>query len=202
MIKFLRVKRYIFMLILVPSSISSGKIMVEKYREGNDGPIAPQTCQCYRMWSLGACCSTCSRSWVFGAYWQCSGADRFDQRGFHDPLYDHSSQPASDVGKMNHVCRFCRACKFAKEALANGTVDLPVLLPPPEPLSSSVAGVSSDSKHALNKTRKYNSCFQLRSFNATRIIRNNYTPAFKVQAQVHHQICSLLPESDNEPTFL
>ncbi|CAG5115735.1 unnamed protein product, partial [Candidula unifasciata] len=107
---------------------------------------------------------------------------------------------------MDHVCVHCSAFKFKNETpgmcCAGGKVKLPVLHSPPEPLSSLVAGDTSQSKHFLANIRKYNSCFQMTSFGATNIVRENYMPTFKVQGQIYHRAGSLLPLPDADYKFL
>lgn len=125
----------------------------------------------------------------------------------YQPNCDYSAHPMVLIGKLDKVCPHCLARKFRSEApglcCASGKVCLPPLVPPPEPLASLVAGVTAESKHFLANIRKYNSCFQMTSFRATRIIRGDgYAPSFKVQGQVYHQVGSLLPMADREPTFL
>lgn len=74
---------------------------------------------------------------------------------------------------MDKVCQYCQALKFRNEAAgmccAAGKVVLPPLPAPPEPLLSLLAGNSDDSKLLLRKIRKFNSCFQMISFGATKI---------------------------------
>ncbi|XP_036338649.1 uncharacterized protein LOC118748385 [Rhagoletis pomonella] len=48
----------------------------------------------------------------------------------------------------------------------------------------------------------YNSCFQMTSFGATNIIRDNFMPTFKIQGQIYHKIGSLLPFPDANYQFL
>lgn len=78
---------------------------------------------------------------------------------------------------MDEVCQYCQALKFRNEAAgmccASGKVVLSPLPAPPEPLLSknriNVTGNSDDSKLLLRKIRKFNSCFQMTSFGATKI---------------------------------
>ncbi|GFS95467.1 uncharacterized protein TNCV_2805921 [Trichonephila clavipes] len=63
---------------------------------------------------------------------------------------------------------------------ASGKVKLPELHSPPEPLSTFLSGVTRVSKHFLENIRKYNSCFQMTSFGATNIVRENYMPTSSV----------------------
>jgi len=80
---------------------------------------------------------------------------------------------------------------------------LPDLQPPPDPLHSLISGAHPQSKHFLNYIRKYNSCFQMTSFGATREVREEgFMPTFKVQGQIYHNIGSLLPHNGEEPQFL
>lgn len=85
---------------------------------------------------------------------------------------------------MNKICQYCKALKFNTETpglcCANGKVKLPALNPPPEPLLSLVSGTAPRSKHFLTNIQTYNSSFQMTSFGATNIIRDNFMPTFKV----------------------
>lgn len=110
------------------------------------------------------------------------------------------------IGSMNKICEYCKALKFKNEkpamCCANGKVELPALISPPEPLLSLVSGVTSESKHFLTNIRKYNACFQMTSFGATKIMNDYYMPTFKIQGQIYHRAGSLLPSSDGEHKFL
>ncbi|XP_067129653.1 uncharacterized protein [Centruroides vittatus] len=126
---------------------------------------------------------------------------------FHyDADYDYSLHRSVVIEKMDKLCKFCHALKFKNETTgmccAGGKVKLPELHLPPEPLSSLVSGDTSQSKHFLANIRKYNSCFQMTSFGATEIIRDNYMPTFKVQGQIYHRTGSLLPLPDADHKFL
>ncbi|CAB3261250.1 unnamed protein product [Arctia plantaginis] len=90
---------------------------------------------------------------------------------------------------------------------ASGKVVLSPLPAPPEPLLSLLTGNSDDSKLFLRKIRKFNSCFQMTSFGATKICDRasdgrNFETTFKIQGQVYHKIGSLMPMPDNNPKFL
>jgi hypothetical protein len=110
------------------------------------------------------------------------------------------------IVKLDKSCDFCRALKFKNETpgmcCAGGKVKLPELNLPPEPISTLVSGGTSQSKHFLVNICKCNSCFQMISFGATEIIRDNYMPTFKVQGQIYHQAGSLLPLADSDHKFL
>lgn len=77
---------------------------------------------------------------------------------------------------------------------------------PPEQLKALLAGATSQSKLFLRKIRKFNSCFQMTSFGATKIVQNedgrNFQSTFKIQGQVYHQIGSLMPMPDTDSKFL
>ncbi|UYV73327.1 hypothetical protein LAZ67_10002739 [Cordylochernes scorpioides] len=123
---------------------------------------------------------------------------------FHyDAEYDYSLHPSVVIDKMDKLCKFCDAFKFKNETpgmcCAGGKVKLPELHLPPEPLST----CNKPIKAFLEKhSRKYNSCFQMTSFGATEIIRDNYMPTFKVQGQICHRVGSLLPLPDSDHKFL
>ncbi|GFY70280.1 uncharacterized protein TNIN_257151 [Trichonephila inaurata madagascariensis] len=73
-------------------------------------------------------------------------------------------------------------------------------------LETVLAGVTSQSKLFLRKIRKFNSCFQMTSLGATKIVHNkdgrNFESKFKIQGQVYHQIGSLLPMPDADLELL
>lgn len=116
-------------------------------------------------------------------------------------LYEHTY-----IGKMNHVCEYCRALKFQKETksmcCSNGKVSLMPMKAPPEPLLEYISGDSSTSKHFIQNIRKYNSSFQMTSFGATKIFKEGFMPTFKVQGQIYHNIGSLMPIEKNTEKFL
>ncbi|KAL7291682.1 hypothetical protein TKK_0014713 [Trichogramma kaykai] len=107
---------------------------------------------------------------------------------------------------MDKQCEFFHALKFKNETpgmcCVGGKVQLPELESPPEPLSTLVSGTTRQSKQFLANICKYNSCFQMTSFRATQIIRENYMPTFKIQGQIYHYSGSLLPMPNVEHKFL
>lgn len=120
---------------------------------------------------------------------------------------DYKVHPNIIIGKMDKQCVYCAALKYDKEppgmCCANGKVELPPLIDPPEPLLSYVKGNDTLSKHFLLNIRKYNSCFQMTSFGATKIEKNlGFMPTFRIQGQVYHYHGSLLPPPDNDSKFL
>lgn len=127
------------------------------------------------------------------------------------PDINYSVHSKIAIGGMDKVCQYCQALKFRNEAAgmccAAGKVVLPPLPAPPEPLLSLLAGNSDDSKLFLRKIRKFNSCFQMTSFGATKICDlasdgRNFETTFKIQGQVYHKIGSLMPMPDDNPKFL
>lgn len=97
---------------------------------------------------------------------------------------DYSLHESVVIGTMNKICLHCKAMKYTSETpgmcCANGKVKLSALNTPPEPLRSLINGTAPQSKHFLANIQKYNSCFQMTSFGATHIIRDNFMPTFKV----------------------
>lgn len=151
----------------------------------------------------------------------------------YDPTIDYAAHKSVVIGAMNQVCKYCKALKFKGEpaglCCVSGQVKLPDLMPPPEPLRSLLLGGAPMSSHFLSNIQSYNSCFQMTSFGATNIIRDNYMPTFKViskhninyeyfdentsfdcenfdiqqiQGQVYHRLGSLLPFPDQSYQFL
>lgn len=120
--------------------------------------------------------------------------------------FEYSSHPKVVIGSMNKMCMHCNALKFQNEppgmCCGNGKVKLPELQPPPEPLSTLVAGITPESKHFLLNIWKYNACFQMTSFGATNVINDNFMPTFKVQGQIYHRTGSLFPMPDSDHKFL
>ncbi|KAE9524196.1 hypothetical protein AGLY_015441 [Aphis glycines] len=127
------------------------------------------------------------------------------------PDINYSAHSKIAIGGMNKVCQYCQALKFRNEAAgmccASGKVVLSPLPAPPKPLLSLLTGNSDDSKLFLRKIRKFNSCFQMTSFGATKICDRasdgrNFETTFKIQGQVYYKIGSLMPMPDNNPKFL
>jgi hypothetical protein len=108
-----------------------------------------------------------------------------NRAAFHyNSAFDYSEEHSVAIGSMNVVCPHCKALKYLNEApglcCASGKIKLTPLRPPPEPLRSLVSGTEENSKHFLNQIQKYNNCFQMTSFGATNIVRENFMPTFKV----------------------
>ncbi|CAF4946666.1 unnamed protein product [Pieris macdunnoughi] len=124
----------------------------------------------------------------------------------YDVSIDYSNYQCVVIGSMNSVCSHCKALKYKNEAnglcCANGKVKLIPLDPPPEPLYSLVSGIGTDSIHFLTHIQQYNNCFQMTSFGARNVVRENFMPTFKIQGQIYHRAGSLLPVSDSDNKFL
>ena len=109
----------------------------------------------------------------------------FERAAFnYDSTIDYSVERSVAIGPMSVVCQHCKAYKFSSETpgmcCASGKVKLPALNPPPEPLRSLLSGTGRESSHFLTNIQKYNCCFQMTSFGATNIIRDNFMSTFKV----------------------
>lgn len=112
-------------------------------------------------------------------------SNALDRMAFrYDPTKDYSAVSSVDIGSMTVVCQYCKALKYPKETngfcCASGKIKLPVLNPPPEPLHKLLSGADTESKHFLKNITLYNNCFQMTSFGATNIVRDNFMPTFKV----------------------
>ncbi|XP_043645231.1 uncharacterized protein LOC122614676 [Drosophila teissieri] len=92
-------------------------------------------------------------------------------------------------GEMTVRCAHCGAAKFPNETdgmcCANGKVKLPTFESPPDPLL--ILGMVSTSTHFLSHIQEYNASFQMTSFGATKIVRDNFMPTFKIQAQIYNR---------------
>lgn len=115
----------------------------------------------------------------------------------------YSNHQSVLIGKMDQSCLHCHALKFQNETptmcCENGKVSLQPLNEPPEPLRSYVSGSSPLSKHFLTNIRKIKSAFQMTSFGATKVVKENgYSTTFKIQGQAYHLHGSLLPATDGD----
>ena len=91
----------------------------------------------------------------------------------------------TQIGSLNQICSHCQALKFMGETkgmcCSGGKVILSLLKEPLQPLKSLLQGNHSESKHYLQNIRKYNSCFQMTSFGADKVISEyGFMPTFKV----------------------
>ena len=120
---------------------------------------------------------------------------------------NYESHPLILIGGMNIGCSACGALKWKSETAgmccSGGKVLLRAVQPPPEPLESLMRGDTKRSNEFLQNIRKYNSCFQMTSFGATREVQEaGFMPTFKVQGQIYHLAGSLLPLPNDEHRFL
>ena len=129
------------------------------------------------------------------------------------PAFSYNPSATYDlgnIGSMSQACTHCNAMKWNDEppgmCCANGKVNVPLLGPPPEPLSSLLTGADTASKNFRSMIRLYNSSFQMTSFGTAtegRIIREpGWNPTFKVQGQIYHRIGPLRPPADETAAFL
>lgn len=103
----------------------------------------------------------------------------------------------ANIGGMTVRCSHCDAVKFHGETpgmcCANGKVRLPAFQSPPDPLHSFIFGTSPTSKHFLSHIQQYNAAFQMTSFGATKIVRDNFMPTFKVNTScgISYEKCDM-----------
>ena len=80
------------------------------------------------------------------------------------------------IDSMDKECQHSHPFEYKSESsgicCASGKTCLPPLNPPPETLKTLLAGTTSQWKSFLRKIRKFNSCFQMTSFGATKIVLN------------------------------
>ena len=125
----------------------------------------------------------------------------------YNPTIRYEAHPIMLIGRMNIRCNACGALKWMGETAgmccSGGKVRLQPLELPPEPLESLMTGETTRSKEFLQNIRRYNSCFQMTSFGATREVQEpGFMPTFKVQGQIYHLAGSLLPLPMEEHKFL
>ncbi|KAL4134836.1 hypothetical protein QTP88_006539 [Uroleucon formosanum] len=120
--------------------------------------------------------------------------------------YNPTNDYRNNIVTMNQKCNFYNALKWKGETpdmCCNiGKTQLDPLQPPPEPLRSLLEGNHPDHDHFINRTWKYNSCFQMPSFGVKQIVEEGFMPIFKVQGQVYHLYGSLIPNTQENPQFL
>ena len=120
--------------------------------------------------------------------------------------YNYSAKLKLAIGEMTVRCIFCNALRYKKESkgicCSNGSVKLPELTELPEELKNLLHENSPFFKHFLDNVRYYNSCFQMTSFGAKIVSSSGYSTTFKIQGQIYHRIGSLIPNKDEEPSFL
>lgn len=114
----------------------------------------------------------------------------------YDPNNDYSMH--AYIGAMSEICQYCKALKFRGETpgmcCSAGKVNLPPFQSPPDPLRSLIFENSPTSKHFMSHIREYNSAFQMTSFGASQIVRDQYM-TFKVITS--KGLSSLISSSNN-----
>lgn len=115
----------------------------------------------------------------------------------YDPSIEYNNHGLLTLGRMIQNCRYCEALKWKGEPLgiccSNREVKLPLIPEPLDPLKTLLIGKTPHSKAFINKTRKYNSCFQITSFGTSgQVVSHNYPATFTVQGQIYHRIGSML----------
>lgn len=101
------------------------------------------------------------------------------------------------IGVMTVRCKNCNALKFPGETpgmcCLSGQIKLPPLPSPPDPLHSLIFGTSQFSKHFLSHIQEYIAAFQMTSFGAGQIVRDNFMPTFKVITSygISNEICNV-----------
>lgn len=130
----------------------------------------------------------------------------------YEPNVEYYAHSKVIIGAMDKECLHCNALKFKNEpagmCCSSGKVQLHVIDTPPEPLKGLLFGTNPDSNVFLKSIRTFNSCFQMTSFGATEIVKNNtvygqqFNSTFKVKGQIYHKVGSLLPMPNEAHKFL
>uniref|UniRef100_W5M5Q6 Helitron helicase-like domain-containing protein n=1 Tax=Lepisosteus oculatus TaxID=7918 RepID=W5M5Q6_LEPOC len=125
-------------------------------------------------------------------------AQRQRQFDLHNVAFDYinnldiSQHKAVEIETMSVVCNHCSVKKWKDEPPGlcwnNGNVSLLPIEQPPEPLLSLMEGDTEKSRHFLSNIRKYNSCFQMTSFGASKQVNEpGHMPTLKIQGQVYQR---------------
>ncbi|GFW19349.1 ATP-dependent DNA helicase [Trichonephila clavipes] len=96
-------------------------------------------------------------------------SDSFLRLAFqYEPDIEYYAHSKVVIGAMDKECPHCHALKFKNEpagmCCASGKVQLPEIETPPEPLNGLLIGTDPDSNVFLKSIRRFNSCFQMTSF--------------------------------------
>ncbi|GFQ94652.1 ATP-dependent DNA helicase [Trichonephila clavata] len=121
------------------------------------------------------------------------------------PNVDYSMDGIENLGPRL-PCSWCHALQWKNEiqgmCCSAGKVQLTNLEPFPEPLHTLLTHQDPLLEHFLSTVRKYNGCFQIRSFGAKEINESNFMPTFKLRERVYHRIGSLMTRVLQKPSFL
>ena len=88
---------------------------------------------------------------------------------------------------------------------SSGKVQLPAIETQPEPLNGLLISTDPDSNLFLKWIRTFNSCFQITTFGAKEIVKNNaingqqFNSTFKIKGQIYHKMGSLLLMPNDSP---
>lgn len=110
-----------------------------------------------------------------------------EHEAFHyDHTRNYNEHPSITIGRMDVVCKFCKAKKLKGETpstcCSSGKIKLTELNTPLPELLELMEGETQNSKEFLQKIRNYNACFQMTSFGAIAIVEEQgFNPTFKVQ---------------------
>ncbi|UYV70255.1 hypothetical protein LAZ67_7002292 [Cordylochernes scorpioides] len=139
-------------------------------------------------------------------------ADMLNAAFHYNPALNYEQFTFLQIGHMDKQCLHCTAFKYNGErpgmCCSAGKVKIPDLPEPPEALRTLLDGSSPHSAEFMQRVLHYNNAFQMTSFRCgSRVVLPGYMPTFKVQGQVYHRICSVLPplNSDSrqlQPAFL
>ena len=106
---------------------------------------------------------------------------------------------------LSSRCSNCGAFKFEKETdslcCSKGKVQLDEFPRPWPFLQHLYEGIDSNGKHFLANICKYNSAFQMTSFDCNEVSVAGFNPSFRIQGQVYHLIGSIVPTQGESHKF-
>ncbi|KAF0291990.1 hypothetical protein FJT64_009934 [Amphibalanus amphitrite] len=113
---------------------------------------------------------------------------------------------ALNIGRMEHVCGFCGALRWAKEApgscCSKGKVAPPFHPSPPPELAELFTANSPLHHKFMTNIRRYICAFQLASMGCKKVRQPGWNPNFTIQGNVCHFIGSLLPADGAQAKFM
>ncbi|XP_060868320.1 uncharacterized protein LOC132943370 isoform X2 [Metopolophium dirhodum] len=131
---------------------------------------------------------------------------KFRSAYLYQPKHPYYDDNDVCIGVMDVICQYCNAMKFKGESAgmccSNGTVRIPNIDKPPEPMKTLLENSTNISKHFLENINKYNNAFHMTSFGAAETIVENYMPTFKIRGQVYHLARSLMPLPNTNHKYL
>ncbi|PPR01840.1 hypothetical protein CVT24_001728 [Panaeolus cyanescens] len=135
------------------------------------------------------------------------------RRPYREPTARHY------LGRMNHTCRSCGALHWLDEKLASssssspvfttccdhGTVDIPLLQPPPEPLFGFFTNEhDAQSKNFRDHIAEYNRALAFTSLGVSEdhsVNAGRGQPVFRIHGELCHRTGSLLPPPQRQPIY-